>query len=374
MRAPWGWSKDSVPMITSYDNTTEGVLVELARKSSDGVIIFDNFEDRITFINSAASRITGFKNNTPLSDIQRIFDALPVENKRHIRNGMDKMQLEGSCPSVEFQFSNSDKEYFSICASAYKLGGGKITIVFLQDTTKSKEYENYLIEFGTKKNTTLASIVHFISGAVSLMKNLSVQAGKSILSDNISSTNIYLDLIEKNSNHCLDVIKDVLREEHIRSETIPPVKNLNVDVVEKVGYIVDNLRAAHPGRDFLFNRPNGALLADVDEIKMLQIVNNFAFNAIKFSSKEKGVTIDIGERQRNVVIKVSDAGIGIPVALQPFIFDRNTIAGRVGLNGEPSFGIGLSISKSLAAVMNGGLEFESKEGVGSTFCLFFPKR
>jgi two-component system sensor histidine kinase VicK len=70
---------------------------------------------------------------------------------------------------------------------------------------------------------------------------------------------------------------------------------------------------------------------------------------------------------------VKDDGIGIPDHLQPLVFKKYTPAGRQGLQGEKSIGVGLSIVKNLVSLMKGSIRFESKENKGATFFVTLPK-
>lgn len=349
------------------------ILVEMASKSSDGMVIFDNDLESIAHINSEAQRITGLRQGSPLSDIQLLLEKVSKDDRQYIESRLREVKGETRASQIEFKFQRKKDQQLDICTTAYSLLNDSFIIVFLQDITKNKEHENYLIEFGTKKNTTLDGIVHFLSGAVTLMRNLSVEAGNSMKLENITSMKTYLKLIDQNSSHCLEVIKDLLQEEHGKSPKIS-IKKSRVNVIEKIGYVIENLRLSYPNRIFDFIRPPKDSIVDVDEIKMLQIINNYAFNAIKFSSIETPITLRVVEDSDDVTVSVIDAGIGIPLELQPYIFDRDTIAGRTGLNGEESFGIGLSICKDLASIMGCKVWFDSQEGNGSTFFLSIPKQ
>jgi two-component system sensor histidine kinase VicK len=71
---------------------------------------------------------------------------------------------------------------------------------------------------------------------------------------------------------------------------------------------------------------------------------------------------------------VRDNGIGIPEELQPFLINKYTRAGRTGLNGEKTTGLGLSIIKSLIDMHNGKIWLESKENKGTAFYIELPKQ
>jgi two-component system sensor histidine kinase VicK len=140
-----------------------------------------------------------------------------------------------------------------------------------------------------------------------------------------------------------------------------------------VNYIVEELRKSAPKRTILFETTSNVVLVNTDEVKLLQIVNNFASNAVKFTHENSEIRISVREGKDAVVIAVSDNGIGIPAALQPFVFEKHGPARRTGLNGERSIGLGLSICRNLVNLIGGKIWFESKEGTGTTFFVELPK-
>lgn len=72
------------------------------------------------------------------------------------------------------------------------------------------------------------------------------------------------------------------------------------------------------------------------------------------------------------MIRVKDYGIGIPDHLKNLLFDQFSKAGRQGLKGEKSIGLGLYISKDIVEQHGGTLSLESEENKGSTFTISMP--
>ena len=70
---------------------------------------------------------------------------------------------------------------------------------------------------------------------------------------------------------------------------------------------------------------------------------------------------------------VKDEGIGISKESLPEVFDIFTRARKVGTNGEPSTGIGLSITKRLVELHNGKISIKSKPNIGTVVRVSFPK-
>ncbi|RZK35204.1 MAG: ATP-binding protein, partial [Hymenobacter sp.] len=104
-----------------------------------------------------------------------------------------------------------------------------------------------------------------------------------------------------------------------------------------------------------------------------QAVNNLISNAIKFTRDGSSITLSLEERPEKVMIIVSDNGIGIPERFHAALFDKFSPAGRTGLNGEPSVGLGMSIIKTIVEWHEGRIWFESEETKGTTFYIEIAK-
>lgn len=106
--------------------------------------------------------------------------------------------------------------------------------------------------------------------------------------------------------------------------------------------------------------------------KFQRVIDNLIGNALKFSRERSTIEIDISKKDFQIVIEVKDQGIGIPKDKLPIIFEAFTKAGRPGLKGEQSTGLGLSIVKQIVEKHDGKIEVESDEGKGSVFRILLP--
>ncbi len=113
-----------------------------------------------------------------------------------------------------------------------------------------------------------------------------------------------------------------------------------------------------------------------DPLRIQQVLLNLVGNAIKFTEKgEIRIEVSLIEEAGSRVlldISVKDTGIGIPENLQEKIFEPFAQAPGVNSQNYGGAGLGLSISRSLAALMGGSIRVESQVGKGSTFHFFLP--
>ena len=113
--------------------------------------------------------------------------------------------------------------------------------------------------------------------------------------------------------------------------------------------------------------------AEVDSMKFMQIINNLVSNAIKFTHDNGIIKVHLEKLEKSVLLSVYDNGIGIPKSIQPILFDKYTNAGRKGIDGEQSIGLGLWIVKSVTQAHGGRVWFETKERKGTKFFVEIPR-
>ena len=99
---------------------------------------------------------------------------------------------------------------------------------------------------------------------------------------------------------------------------------------------------------------------------------NLIDNAIKYSDSSQKIDINLNRLEDDVVLSVSDQGIGIPESEQDKIFDKFYRVGSSTVHNTKGSGLGLSLVKHIMQVHQGEVQLKSKPGEGSTFSLVFP--
>ena len=108
-----------------------------------------------------------------------------------------------------------------------------------------------------------------------------------------------------------------------------------------------------------------------EEITLTESLVNISNNAVKYSHAGSKIIIKAEEQDAQIVISVSDSGIGIAEEDLPFIFD-DFYRGKTGQTTERGVGLGLALSKRIVETHNGSITAESEPGKGSTFVITLP--
>lgn len=359
-------------MKSQEDNSNIATLQQLGSHSHDAVMIVDRAEKVIAFANTASNNLLGVKTGDSMRKLEGLLESVTSPDQDYVRNKYVHIHEQLSTTNIEFTMIGSAGETVWLNCDTYLLQDKRFVYAIARDITKAKEHEAYLVEYGAKKNTLLDTLTHQLAGSLMLMNNLALRAGKLNVTKDQSALEDFVSLVENNSRHAIDIIDDLLKKEHTESPGIH-VKFTRTDVNKVVNYIVEELRKSGGKRSILFETTSNVIQINTDEVKLLQIVNNFASNAVKFTRENGEIRISVREGKSAVVIAVADNGIGIPDTLQPFVFEKHGPARRTGLNGEKSIGLGLSICRHLVNLVGGKIWFESKEGVGTTFFVELPK-
>ncbi len=180
--------------------------------------------------------------------------------------------------------------------------------------------------------------------------------------------------IRRSQRHLLGLINDIMNFARIETGHVS-LSFDNVPVNETLA-VLDALtepQVAAKGIHYEHGRCDPALTVWADKEKTRQILINLVSNAIKFTAPGGSIRIECVQVDGTVEFKVTDTGRGIPRDKLEAIFEPFIQVNRQFTREQEGVGLGLSISRDLARMMNGDLRAESVEGQGSTFTLTLPR-
>lgn len=206
-------------------------------------------------------------------------------------------------------------------------------------------------------------VIHDLRNPISNLNGLIQLLNASV---NDSEDQDIIKLCNLSCKHAMDILDDLLYVE--LDENRPLMKeptDLNVFfnqcVSEQLGLsLLKNIKLETDLSD-------KKIVKEIDRIQIKRAIQNVISNAIKFSYPSSTIKVSSKSDGDNVILKVLDAGIGIPEKDQDEIFKRFTSAGRPGTNGEPSTGLGLCFSKQCIEQHGGSIYLKSAEGKGTKF-------
>jgi PAS domain S-box-containing protein len=179
-----------------------------------------------------------------------------------------------------------------------------------------------------------------------------------------------VDIVEEADKlaQIVDNLIDISRQQDNRLRLSKRSTNLDQlirDVVKTMAVQAGN----HP---LLYQGPPGPVMATVDRPSIVQVLRNLLSNAIKYSPQGGTVTIDLSEGPRQVIIQISDNGIGIPPEDLERVFDRFYRVPSEETHAVSGIGLGLSISRGIVEAHGGHIWVESILSTGSHFFVSLP--
>ncbi len=251
----------------------------------------------------------------------------------------------------------------------------EMTAQSIELTEQNKELEiqkNQLKEANRLKTNFLSNMSHELrtplNSVIALSGVLNRRLANKIDEDEFS----YIGVIERNGKHLLSLINDILDISRIESGheeveiTKFNAKSLVAEVISMIQPQVDpeKLELLQSG-----NEVDVQIISDMH--KCQHILQNLISNAVKFT--EKG-TVEVKTFQTNgqIVISVTDSGIGISEDHLPHIFDEFRQADGSTSRKYGGTGLGLAIAKKYANLLGGNITVTSIPEKGSTFTLKLP--
>jgi PAS domain S-box-containing protein len=181
--------------------------------------------------------------------------------------------------------------------------------------------------------------------------------------------------IRRSQRHLLGLINDIMNFARIETGHVSlSFDNVSVNETLAVLDALTEPQVAAKGIHYEHGRCDPALTVWADREKTRQILINLVSNAIKFTPSGGAIRIDCEELDGAVKFLVKDTGRGIPKDKLEAIFEPFIQVNRQFTREQEGVGLGLSISRDLARMMDGDLTCESEEGAGSTFTLTLPRQ
>ncbi len=114
------------------------------------------------------------------------------------------------------------------------------------------------------------------------------------------------------------------------------------------------------------------IYSKVERDRLWEAIYNVLDNSIKYTKEDGKVNINLSKDENNVIIKISDTGIGLSPDEKYKIFDRFYRVDKARARETGGTGLGLSIALTAVELHGGEIVVESEEGVGSTFRIIIP--
>jgi signal transduction histidine kinase/CheY-like chemotaxis protein/HAMP domain-containing protein len=241
-----------------------------------------------------------------------------------------------------------------------------------EQNTELEMQKNHLNEASRLKTNFLSNMSHELrtplNSVIALAGVLNRRLAKMIPDEEFS----FIEVIERNGKHLLNLINDILDISRIEAghEDIQITEFNAGDLLAELVSMIEPL-AKQKNIELLYIKEDTNLSLTSDANKCNHILQNIIGNAVKFTEEGK-VEVTARQSGKNIVITVTDTGIGIEEDHLPHIFNEFRQADSSSSRKYGGTGLGLTIAKKYANLLGGTIAVTSVPGKGSEFTLTLP--
>ena len=235
-----------------------------------------------------------------------------------------------------------------------------------------RKAESALREADRRKDEFLATLAHELRGPLAPMRNsleiMKRADGQAGLIERARR------MIEQQLEHMVRLVDDLMDVSRLTFDKLE-LRRAPVDLRTVLEQAIETCLplASRAGVELQADMPRGPLLVDGDSARLVQVFGNLLSNAAKFTPPGGTIHLSVAHRPHDVVVSVTDSGIGIPPEAIPTLFDMFTQGDHRIEHAQRGLGIGLALSQRLV-LMHGGeiTAFSDGEGKGSTLSVRLP--
>jgi len=346
-------------------------LAAIFQYSAEGILTVDTAL-RIIDFNPAMERLTGWRESEVLGRFY--YEVLrPKDRQGNELGSQDSPILQAFAGKTvvnrEMVISARDGQHFDVCltATCVRSSKGEPTsgILTVRDITRERQQEE-------QRSTFISVISHELQTPIAIIKGYALTLARADATFDKDSLRSRLQAIEEEADRLNKLVGNLLYASRIQAGglqmELTPLDLSNL--VEKVSH---RLQVTSPGVTVIVNLPPNlpTVMADRDRIE--EVLENLLDNAVKYSPDKAVVTVSCRVTGDEVIVSVSDTGMGISLREQEQIFERFFRVGNGKTGSLQGAGLGLYICRAIVEAHGGRIWVESALHQGSTFLFSLPR-
>ena len=348
--------------------THENLEQETKRLSSilsymtDGVLA-TNRRGQIIMINDMATKQLGVKESEARK--MNILKLLDVEDEYDLRDLITKVPVL----TIDSQDENGEFLSLRVRFALIRRESGFISglVAVLHDTTEQEKEER-------ERRLFVSNVSHELRTPLTSVKSYLEALDEGALSEPVAPDFIKVSLDE--TNRMMRMVSDLLSLSRIDNAT----SHLDIELTNFTAFITfilnrfDKIRSQNDDKKYEIIRdyPINSIWVEIDTDKMTQVIDNIINNAIKYSPDGGKITVSMKTTETQMILSISDEGLGIPKKDLPKIFDRFYRVDKARSRAQGGSGLGLAIAKEIIKQHHGFIWAKSEYGKGSTFTIVLP--
>jgi PAS domain S-box-containing protein len=352
---------------------------EVTLSSIGDAVITTDTEAKVTFLNPMAEMMTGWKTSEACGQpLEKIFNIINEDSRKPAKSPVEIVLRDGIVVGLANHTAliGKDGTERSIEDSAAPIrdASGRISgaVMVFHDVTQRRRAERALKEADQRKDQFLAMLAHELRNPLVPIRNglqiLNLAGNNPAMAENARS------IMDQALNQMVRLVDDLLDVSRITTGKLK-LRKERVELATVVQSAVDTSRPLieEQGHKLIITLPAASILLDADPTRLAQVFSNLLNNAAKYSEQGGHITLSAEQKADEVIVRVTDRGIGIPADHLPRIFQLFAQVETASDRSQGGLGIGLSLVKGLIEMHGGKIEAHSEgPGRGSEFVARLP--
>lgn len=339
-------------------------LTSILAYMTDGVLA-TNRRGQIIMVNEMAAKQLNVNPDEVLNT--SILDLLSIGDDYDLR------KLITEVPELTIDSQDENGEYISLRVrfALIRRESGFISglVAVLHDTTEQEKEER-------ERRLFVSNVSHELRTPLTSVKSYLEALDDGALSEPVAPDFVKVSLNE--TNRMMRMVTDLLSLSRIDNET----SQLDIELTNFTAFITfilnrfDKIKSQSQEDskkyELIREYPITPIWVEIDTDKMTQVIDNILNNAIKYSPDGGKIKVGMKTTDAQLIISISDEGLGIPKKDLPRIFDRFYRVDKARSRAQGGTGLGLAIAKEIVKQHKGFIWAKSEYGKGSTFTIVLP--
>ncbi|MER0123156.1 cell wall metabolism sensor histidine kinase VicK [Streptococcus sp. ZJ93] len=329
---------------------------------SDGVMAADRM-GRVIMVNETAQKQLGLAAKT--TEQRDLLEILGIREQYNFRD------LLAQTPEIVTEHDNEAGEFLTLRANfaTIRSESGLISglVVVLHDMTEQAKEER-------ERRLFVSNVSHELRTPLTSIKSYLEALDDGALTESVAPSFVKVSLDE--TNRMMRMISDLLSLSRIDNQ----VSSADVELINFTAFVTfilnrfDQMKNKETDKEYTIIRDYQItpIWIEIDTDKMTQVMDNILNNALKYSPDGGRITFSMKTTDTQLIVSISDEGLGIPKADLPRIFDRFYRVDKARSRAQGGTGLGLAIAKEIVKQHKGFIWAKSEYGHGSTFTIVLP--
>jgi two-component system phosphate regulon sensor histidine kinase PhoR len=345
----------TIRTLTEERNLSSAILGSMV----EGVAVVSGAE-RLVFANQGFAEILELdvppKSGSALLEVVRQTEM--IEAVRRVLAGEPRVEAEIITGTLR-------QHFFAATVAAVRAGETSGAVVVLHDITELRKLERVRRDF-------VANVSHEFRTPLTAIQGFAETLLAGAL-DDAHNRERFLGIIVEHARRLARLTEDLLVLSKMDADRLE-LEIRRVGVSQLIESCLETAQHRAAEKEITITAKPAAGLPDIagDRRRLAEVLQNLLDNATQYTMSRGRIIVDAEARDGEVIITVSDTGIGIPKADQPRIFERFYRVDAARSREAGGTGLGLSIAKHLVEVHGGRIWVDSEVGQGSQFHFSVP--